>query len=167
MTNRELQELPILSLISTATIEATTENLVAKSIFTLSSGFMVWGAFHKRFTEGDGKIEEPMGERTLCYYKLRRPSVDHPIIDALGGETKAETYLADIVALIRAHDNGEDSVLQTNGSANIFYVRGQDGKLLTVSLTRRGHSRWGITASSVEHPLSWPAGSRVFSRQAA
>ena len=112
-----------------------------------------------------GKIEEPFVGSTLRYGKLKKDSVDRPIIAELGGE-KAETSLAEMFTLMEQRPNGEDGALLTNGYANIFYIRDKKGVLWAVDC--RWHDvGWRVVADSVDYPYEWRGGYQVFSRSSS
>lgn len=160
----------ILEFIGTTFIPATTCKFVAKKKFVLDIGstakvkisclgdnFISW------FLKGDGKIEDSISEQALRYAKLRKASVDGPIITELGGEAKAETTLSEIYALMTKQGSGEKGALLHKGWWNIFYVRDQNGVLRTVFVYWCDDG-WRVGASSVENPGGWHGGRRVFSR---
>jgi hypothetical protein len=119
--------------------------------------------FRSWFLSGEGKIEEPVGDKELRYGKLVKGTVDGPIIQELDGEAKAETTLSEVFALMEKQPNREDGVLLTNGWANIFYVKDIEGVLRAVLVDWSGDG-WGVGARSVGSPDDWDAGGRVFSR---
>ncbi len=121
-----------------------------------------WGEFEEYFL---GKVEKlaEVAETTLRYQDLVKNSLDRPIIEALGGEAKAETSAAEICGLLEKQPNGEDGPLLTNGYANIFYVRDVNGVLRAVGVGW-SDGGWDVIARSVVGPREWGAGDRVFSR---
>ncbi|MBM3257670.1 MAG: hypothetical protein FJZ05_00415 [Candidatus Nealsonbacteria bacterium] len=152
----------ILELIGVVTISAISRFVASKkfviarkpiNIAWLGDNFKSW--FLK-------KIEEPVGKADLRYMKLTSPSVDGPILAELG-EDRAETTLAQIFSLMERQPNGEKGILLTNGYANIFYVRDVSGILRAVHV-RWCSDGWSVRASSVENPIWWLVGDRVFSR---
>ncbi|MEK7609226.1 MAG: hypothetical protein AAB476_01995 [Patescibacteria group bacterium] len=156
----------LLQFLGTVTIPATTEPFIAQDEFVedtssdakvkivfLDSDFKEWFL---------GKTEEPIQETVLCYHKLTEPSVYGPIIAELGGESKSETTLAQIFALMKIQRNGEAGALLSTGYANIFYVRGANNLLRAVVVCWVGGG-WRVDADSVEDPDGWSDGSRVFS----
>ena len=160
----------LLEPVSTIVIPATTGTFVAKEKFIQDTGrkakvkisylgdnFTAW------FLSDDGKTEEPITEQTLRYGKLRKSSVDAPIITELGGEAKAETTLTEVFSLMEKQATGEEGVLLNNGWANLFYVKDQSGVLRTVRVSWGGDG-WRVNADSVENPDRWGGGRRVFSR---
>ncbi len=160
----------ILELVSTVGVAATTSKLVAKEKFVvntkrnapvkisyLGNNFTAW------FLNGDGKTKDPISEQTLRYHKLRKSSVDGPIIEELGGEAKAETTLSEMFSLMEKQKHGEDGVLLNNGYANIFYIRDSAVVLRAVDV-HWSDVGWDVDANSVENPLRWRGGFRVFSR---
>ena len=160
----------ILDLVSTVTIPATTEEFIARDHFVVDTSkkakvkiSYLGDNFRKNFL---GKTEEVIPEITLRYHKLRKSSVDKPIIAELGGEKKAETTLAEMFALMEMQPNGEKGALPTNGYANIFYIYCPTGVLSTVRCSWGGVG-WSVGACSVEAPDGWDRGSRVFSRNSS
>ena len=160
----------ILELVSTIVVQATTSEFVAKDKFVVNTKrnapvkiSAVWDNFTTWFLSGKGKTEAPISEQTLRYHKLRRSSVDGPIITELGGEAKAETTLSEMFSLMEKQKNGEDGVLLNNGYANIFYIKDQNGVLRTVGVRWDGDG-WLVNAGSVGDPRRWGGGNQVFSR---
>ena len=159
-----------LELVSTVLVPATTSKFIAKTKFVVNTKrnapvkiSAVWDNFTTWFLSGSGKIEDPMNVQTLRYHKLRKTSVDGPIIAELGGEAKAETTLSEMFFLMEKQKNGESGVLLNNGYANIFYIRDQTGVLRAVGVRWSGDG-WSVLAISVEGPGEWRGGSQVFSR---
>lgn len=167
--NQEPKE-GLLSFIGTVSIPATTAKFVAKNKFKIDTSDQapvkinyVGDNFNEWFLKDDGKIEDQIAEQTLRYGKLRKSSVDGPIIAELGGEEKAETTLAELHSLMSQQPNGEDGVLLINGYANIFYVRDINGVLRAVDV-RWHDDGWDVGASSVEFPNEWNDGYQIFAR---
>lgn len=157
----------LLDLFGTVEVPATTEKFVAKKHFVkntskkarvkisyLGDNFTAW--FLK-------KIEKPIAGTTLRCHKLKKYSVDRPIIVELGGEAKAETTLTEMFSLIEKQANGESGALLTNGYANIFYVRDVSAVLRAVNV-RWSDDGWYLKASSVLDPDRWNEGFQLFSR---
>jgi hypothetical protein len=160
----------IFELVSTVVVSATTSKFVAKDKFVVNTKrnapvkiSAVWDNFTSWFLSGEGKTEDPISEQTLRYHKLRKSSVDGPIITELGGEEKSETTLTEMFSLMEKQKNGEDGVLLNNGYANIFYIRDQNGVLRAVYVFWRDDG-WNVNAGSVESPDGWDGGHQVFSR---
>ncbi len=160
----------ILELVSRTVIPATTGKFIAKDKFVINTkrnapvkirhlgdNFKSW------FLRGEGKQEDPITEQTLQYHRLRQSSIDGPIIVELGGEAEAETTLSQMFSLMENQKNGEDGVLLNNGYANIFYIRDSAGVLRAVNVLW-GDGCWRVHADSVESPIRWSGGYRVFSR---
>lgn len=161
----------ILELVSTIVVNATTGKFVAKEKFVRDTGckakvkisylgdnFTEWFLF-----SGSGKTEDPTSEQTLRYHKLRKSSVDGPIITEIGGEEKSETTLTEMFFLMEKQGNGEAGVLLNNGYVNIFYIRDQKGVLRAVYVYW-SDGGWDVRANSVEYPYGWNDGDQVFSR---
>ena len=157
----------ILESLGTITIPATTERFIAKNRFVVDTSkkakvkiSFLGDNFRKNFLN---KIEEAIPETILRHRELRKSSRDIPIINELGGDDKSETTLSEMFALMEKQPNGEDGHLLTNGYANVFYVRGHDGVLWSVYCYWYDDS-WYVRTRSVDDPLEWNAGYRVFSR---
>lgn len=160
----------LLETVGTVIIPATTSQFVAKEKFVRGTGRNakvkisdIGSNFDAWFLNGTGKIEDPQSEQTLAYDRLRKASLDGPIIEELGGEAKAETTLTDMFSLMEGQGSGGERVLLNNGNANIFYIRDQNGVLRTVRV-RWYDDGWFVFASSLELPLRWLDGFQVFSR---
>lgn len=160
----------LLDLVGTVTTSATTTKFVAKTAFVVNTECnapvkisAVWDNFTRWFLSGDGKTEDPIIEQTFRYHKLRKSSVDGPIITELGGEEKSETTLTEMFSLMEKQKNGESGALLNNGWANIFYIRDQNGVLRAVYV-RWYVDGWDVGARSVEGPRRWYDGDQVFSR---
>lgn len=158
---------PILEFLGAVTIPARTERFFAKEKFVVNAkptAPVKIGFISDTFTQWfGGKIEDPMTQQALRCAKLRKSSVDRPIIEELGGEKKAETTLAEVYALTEQQPNGEDGILLTNGYANIFYVRDVSGVLRAVRVHWRGDG-WYVHANLVDDLSEWHGGNQVFSR---
>lgn len=70
--------------------------------------------------------------------------------------------LGQIAGKIEAQWDGEVGELLTDGSANIFPVRGLDGTLRVVVVNRRG-GEWDVRCAPFRAGRVWGAGDRVFS----
>lgn len=159
----------LLELVGTVTLPATTERFVASKKFVVGKGpdarVKICGLgsnFENWFLN---KVEESIGETTLCFQRLRKASRDTPIINELGGEEKAETTLTEIYALMERQKNGEKGILLTNGNANIFYAPDINGVLRAVFVDWYGWGGgWSVSACGVEGPGRWLGGLQVFSR---
>ncbi len=162
-----LNSLSVLEFIGTVNILATSKKFVARDHFIVNTSkktkVKIYGLgtnFQENFL---GKIEEPIGKTKLRYHKLRKSSVDKPILAELGDKTKAETTLSEMFALMEMQPNGESGALLTNGYANIFYIRDINGGLWAV-YCRWNDGGWYVHADSVENPNEWIGGFQVFSR---
>lgn len=159
----------ILELVSTIVVNATTSKFIARERFVINTKddapvkISYLGDNFKAWFLNDGKTEDPMSVRTLCYHKLRQSSVDGSIITELGGEAKAETSLSEMFAFLEKQKHGEDGVLLNNGYANIFYTKDSAGVLRSV-YARWYDDGWRVSADSVEGPGRWHDGYQVFSR---
>ena len=160
----------LLELISTMTIPARREKFIASNYFIIDAGektkvkiSYLGDNFRTNFLN---KTEEISLENTLRYHKLLKRSVDKPIIAELGGKEKAETTLTEMFALMEKQGSGESGELLTNGYSNIFYIRDSAGALWAVRCDWDDDG-WHVAAGSVEDPLKWHGGRRVFSRNSS
>ncbi len=154
----------ILEFVGTANIAATTTKFVAKEKFKLKKDGGICSYIGDNFKDWfGGKEEDPLAETTLRYAKLRKSSVDTPIVAELGGEAKAETTLTEVFGLMSKQAKAETGVLLTNGWANIFYVRDQNGVLRAV-FVHWDDGGWSVHAGELGYPDTWLDGYQVFSR---
>lgn len=159
----------ILKRVGTIVIPATTTKFVAKERFVVNTSpdalmkiNRLGDDFIKWFLGGDGKIENPTGEQTLCYHELLQRSVSGQIITELGDEAKAEVALSGVSYLIERQNYSQDRVLMGNFDANTFYVKDKVGVLRMVSVAWFLDG-WYVGANSVKGSYRWGAGCRVFS----
>lgn len=157
----------LLTLVATASVAATTAPFVAAEKFVINTKAdakakisFLGSNFKTHFL---GKVEQPFSGGELKIHKLLKNSKDKPIIDELGGEAKAETFLSEIFSLIETQGNGQEGVLLTNGYANIFYIRDMNGVLWAVRCHWDGDG-WHCGAFSILRPDEWPAAYQVISR---
>ena len=160
----------LLEPVGTVTTSATTTAFVAKEKLVLDTSnkakvkiSYLGDNLKACFLSGKGKTEDPISEQTLRYGKLRKASVDMPIVNELGGEAKAETTFSEIYDLMVKQPKGEKGALLNNGWANIFYVRDQNGVLRAVVMYWRDDG-WHLHAYPFECPGRWCGGGQVFSR---
>jgi hypothetical protein len=143
-------------------IPASDVPFVPKAHFTSKSREArisnVWAEFRQRFF---GKTEEASPAVSLRTYKLQKAAADAPIIEALGGESRVETSIASVFALITGQPYGQPGPLQVNGYANIFYVRDKDDVLCAVRVGW-DEEGWIVDAIPVRDPLAWNGQHQVF-----
>lgn len=164
---------PGLKLVASEFFQVNTKKNALVKISYVGDNFKAWflspSVREEEAIPGAGPYRTPgvpnnkVVETSLHYYTLNRRSVDGPIIAELGGETKAETTLAELVVCLQKQANGELGALLTNGYANIFYIRDASGVLRAVHVYWRSVG-WLVDADSVGDPNEWNAGYRVFSR---
>jgi hypothetical protein len=163
----------LLESVGTVNILATTSKFIARDHFIKDTGrkakvkiSYLGDNFTGWFLDDNGKVENPIAATTLCYGKLRKASLDAPIIIELGGEIKAETALTEMFSLMEEQRDGEAGVLLNNGYANIFYIRDKKRVLRAVRVRWRGwlDVGWYVHARSVGYPHGWSAGGQLFSR---
>jgi hypothetical protein len=160
----------LIEFIENVEVLATTEKFIAKEKFIKDVSrkakvkiSYIGDNFVNNFL---GKTEKPFNGSKLRCGKLRKNSVDNPIITELGGEQEVETTLAEMFSLMEKQTNGEEGILLTSGYANIFYICDSAGVLWAVGCGW-GCDGWGLGARSIGRPHYWRAGSRVFSRNSS
>jgi hypothetical protein len=155
------QKTALLEALDCARVPATQAPFIVRDQFRNASGVRfstVWNEFKKRFFD---KVEGPAAELRLRRHRLLTLAPDGPIIAELGGAARVESSVAAVFALIRRQASGEDGFLQTNGYANIFYVRDEKGGLCAVRVGWDGEG-WVVDAISVEDPLAWNGKHEIF-----
>jgi hypothetical protein len=118
----------------------------------------IFSEFKNRFFD---KTENPVAQTTYRKYKLLQIAADGPIIAELGGESKVEGSFAAAFALLQGQPNGGEGFLQSNGYANIFYIRDKQKALCAVRLGWASDG-WVVDAISVEDPLAWNGKHLIF-----
>ena len=159
----------LLEFLGMATVPATSEKFVAENKFredtSRKARVKICGTGSNFDNWFLGKIEEPMSESILRYAKLRRSSLDGPILAELDWEEKAETTLTELHTLMELQGHGQEGVLLNNGWANIFYIRDINGILCAVRVSwLSAFGGWFLHADSVGYPRVWHAAYRLFSR---
>jgi hypothetical protein len=66
-----------------------------------------------------------------------------------------------VSALLQRQPKGEAGFFQTNGYANIFYVRDNKGVLCAIRIGWASDG-WVVDATSVEDPLAWNGKHEIF-----
>ena len=151
----------LLEPLETAVVPASTTPALIRDYFKKNSTVRfatIWSEFKNRFFD---KKEKPGPEVTYRKYKLLRISADGPIIAELDGEAKVEGTLAAVFALLHRQPKGGTGFLQTNGYANIFYVRDKNEELCAVRVGWAGDG-WMVDAISVTDPLAWHGEHLIF-----
>jgi hypothetical protein len=151
----------LLEPLATAVVPASTAPVVIRDYFKKNTSVLfstIFSEFKNRFFD---KTEKPMAAVTYRKYKLLRISADGPIIAQLGGETKVEGAFTAVFALLQRQPKGEAGFLQTNGYANIFYVRDKKGALCAIRIGWASDG-WVVDAISVEDPLAWNGQHEIF-----
>jgi len=153
---------PVLSnAISSCIIWTTIGKFIAKDKFVVNTKknaevkiSCVGNKFINWFLE---KTEEPFSGSTVWGRKLKKDSVDGPILAELGGQEKAETTLFELFATMKRHGQ-----LFNDGRGNIFYIRDITGILRAVVLNWNGGG-WRVGACSVDDLDGWFTDDCVFS----
>jgi len=102
---------PLFDRLTTVGVRATSEGFLAKEHFVLNMDpggkvmiSYILGNFQHWFWE---KLEEPIGETTLCSRELQRNASDALILAELGGERNVETTLTEVFSLMDSQRRGE------------------------------------------------------------
>jgi hypothetical protein len=151
----------LLEPLGSATVPAAPESLDIRGRLEAPPGvrFSAIGAeFKRRFY---GKVDGPRAETQMRKYRLLSAAPDGPIIDEHGGEAACETTFSAAYWLIKRQGWGAMGFLQTNGHANIFYVRDLEGALCAVRAAW-DEEGWVIDAISVDDPLAWNGKHEIF-----
>jgi hypothetical protein len=161
MPGKPAEKTPLLEAVATVEIPAVAEPFAVRDRFERPAGVKfssVWNEFKRRFY---GKVEGPAAAFRMRKFRLLAIAPDGPIIAELGGAAAAESTVAAAFSLIGRQGAGQEGILQTNGYANIFYVRDQKGVLCAVRTGWDGEG-WVIDAISVEDPLAWNGKHEIF-----
>jgi hypothetical protein len=151
----------LLEPLESALAPATTAPVIIRDYFKRNTGVKistVFSEFKHRFFD---KFGAPSAETVYHKYKLMSVSADGPIIAELGGESKVEGTFAAVFALLHRQPKGGTGFLQTNGYANIFYVRDKNEELCAVRVGWAGDG-WMVDAISVTDPLAWHGEHLIF-----
>lgn len=98
--------------------------------------------------------EKRVPQRTLGMQRLLKNSVDEPIIRAMGGKTRARTYMAHVWQFLKTADRSK---------LYIFYIKNING--VVCALRARWYvGGWLLDASAVSRPGPWSAGGIVVAR---
>jgi hypothetical protein len=144
-----------------AIVPASVAPVVIRDLFkknTTVKFSTIFSEFKNRFFD---KTEKATAEATYRKYKLLHISADGPIIAELGGESKVEGTFTAAFALLLRQPKGEAGFLQTNGYANIFYVRDRNKALCAVRIGWADDG-WVVDAISVQDPLAWNGKHEIF-----
>lgn len=124
----------------------------------------VWDDFVRRILA----VAEPTGvpELQLDYYALKQNAYDSEMGLTDDDIFEASEFCAYLAQMIDKQSRGQEGTLLTNGHANIFRVRGADGEVFTVYVSRHSdHRLWRVYAYRLDD-FPWPAGRRVFRKTA-
>lgn len=163
VANRTQKE-PLLELVGTVKMPAV-KKFVARKKFcageTTDGVPIAWlgDNFKNNFL---GKTEENVPAAELKNQRLRKGSLDKPILAELGGEKAAKIFLANFWEILREKTrNGETGWM----FGYILADEDDDDTLWAVDAARfSAGDGWAVRAYSVESPLEWSAGVEVVSR---
>lgn len=149
----------ILEYVATVKVSATNRFVASEHIQAANIGY-VGDNFKRLFLN---KIEEDVPAAELVISKLKKTSLNDPIMTELG--EKKKVFLAHFIELLEKQSKGQSDPLIVNGYANIVYIQDEKGNFWAVGA--RWHVDclgWIINASSVATPWGWDAGSQVLSQ---
>jgi hypothetical protein len=162
------------------------KNLALKSLKLIEDGIAVMGEVFKKssFFTADGPVKLWFGDNfkkwvlsaipdsipafqgKLLKTQLTEYMYDSAILKELGQPNPFTVgeFAAIIRDLLTKQPNGEDGTFLTNGYANIFYVKLDDGRVVAVDVRWRSDSReWRLSAYDLADG-GWHDGDCVFSR---
>lgn len=99
-----------------------------------------------------GKVENSRKVSKLKVQKLRKKSLDQPILDELGGEEKAETTLCEMFGFLKTAPH----------TWYIFYVKDVSDRLRAVS-AHWDNGGWGLSGYELHASFEWDADGHVVS----
>lgn len=115
------------------------------------------------FVEGEEPLKVFSSTQRVRYAKLQIFMNHGPIIQAFGGEMRANISLVDIFLILLKQGNGQPGVLVTNGFGNCFYVKDRRNALRVVRVIWEAGG-WNISGLSCDMRQGWHAGYQVFGR---
>lgn len=121
--------------------------------------------FVNAFLEGETPYKVFPSVQRIRYAKLQTFMNHGPIINALGGEARAEISLVDIFLLLWKQGNGQSGVLLNNGFGNCFYLKDRRNAPRVVRVIWDAGG-WNISGLSRDLRQGWHAGYQVFGRLA-
>lgn len=146
--------------VSTLAISTTTETFVVRDKFKLDNSQKAEvkiSYIDENFEEWFlNKIESPFVGSAIYARKLEKNSTSKPIVEELGGKSKAETLLTELYYAMAAQPSGESGDLLSNGWENIFFIKDVNGILRAVSVRWLGG--WELRAKSIEDKDNWFVG---------
>ena len=108
-----------------------------------------------------GLVEKGIAPATLSIQKLKKNSVDTPIMGELG--EAAKSHLAQFWELLKKQGQGQKGALLVNGYANIAYIDDENGTRWAFNALWDSGNGWNVAADSFAYPFEWSADFRVVS----
>lgn len=144
----------ILNFIRTIDIQLSGKPFVVDDFFKKGDLFSyVSPEFKENF---GGMVEDPLTTTKLHISELTKDARGTTIRDELGGEEKSANSLQELATALKNGKILEDKIY-------LLLIKNKSGVLRAVSVRWSGDG-WNVFASSVESPIGWYAGSRVFAR---
>jgi hypothetical protein len=112
-------------------------------------------------------VETNVPAANMRVFRLKKGSVDGPILKELGGAEQVRTFVAHIFALACQQGQGREGVLLTNWGANIFYVPDPNNPEIVWTVYcywSSGIGHWRFSAYPIADPHEWNVDNHVFAR---
>jgi hypothetical protein len=151
-------------LVGVVEILTTIEEFIAKEKFIVDKSekakvkiSSLSGSFQMKFLSK----REMVKPRNMYYYKLKKWAFSLKVISALGGRSKAESFLYELFSLMEKQGNGEKGVLLTDGCANVFFIRDISFELRAVECRWR-NGGWHLDDNDINDFIEWYPGHQIF-----
>lgn len=155
-----IQETRLLKLVAQATVPARTKPFTASEFYQNGPGLYVYDTFADRLELHARQTVDSAPERPYVASLLKASTHDTDIRSELPDEHLST--LEDIAGLIEVQRSGQSGFLLTDGSVNIFYVKGKNGKVFAVLvLWLSGGRGWNVHGWGLGALGGWRAGSQV------
>lgn len=147
--------------VAQATVSARIKPFNAEKFFQNRPGLEVHHTFAKRFDLKARKTVTPTLKRFYVALLLKRKINDNDICKEL--PKSHLSTLEDIAGLIEAQSGGKAGFLLNNGKANLSYVEGKNGEVVTVMFSWQSfHDRWIISDQEPDYKdIPWFADCQV------
>lgn len=138
-------------------IPAATSLFIVKEKFAVNTSkeakvknSYIGRTFQERFLGSKQIIREiDYVSSAIHFYSPLERSTDNRIIDELGGKEIVESNLYSMSFLMEKQGHGQGGILLSDGYANIFYIRDDEGVLWAIDLLWDG-AGWSIDADSTD-----------------
>lgn len=163
MTAKQKREIAtaedLLGFVATAEMPAIDSFSVAEKIRVGETDGVKIGWIGNNFRRAFGSLMETnIPSATLRINRLKKGSVDSPIIDEYGGTELAAGFIAYMFEMMKKQGHGKQGVLLTNYHANVIHVPdpGDPKKVCAVGFDWfSGSGHWRIEAYPITDPDEW------------